>query len=343
VGFGTDIGGSIRIPSAYNGLYSLRPSHGRLPYEGLANSMQGQNSILSVVGPLATSLASLKLVTQALLTQQPWLADPLVNDLPWRDSKEDEIYAIVKAAHGNGNGNGSGGLAFGILHDDGIVRPTPPVRRALALTASALRRLGHTVIPWQPPSHATGLALANETWSFDGGADVHGAFALSGEDPAAQLSAHFGPAPVAEYTASRVAAVNVRKREYQRAYLEYWNGTAALTGTGRPVDGVIAPVAPYPAARPGGSTTYAYTTIFNVLDYTAATFPVTTADKDVDVADATFASLSGAPADEQTWKLYDPAVYDGAWVGLQVVGRRLQEEGVLALAGVIDEALKNNE
>jgi amidase len=343
VGFGTDIGGSIRIPSAYNGLYSLRPSHGRLPYEGLANSMQGQNSILSVVGPLATSLASLKLVTQALLTQQPWLADPLVNDLPWRDSKEDEIYAIVKAAHGNGNGNGSGGLAFGILHDDGIVRPTPPVRRALALTASALRRLGHTVIPWHPPSHTTGLALANETWTFDGGADVHGAFGLSGETPAAQIGAHFGPAPVAEYTASRVAAVNVRKRDYQRAYLEYWNGTAAVTGTGRPVDGVIAPVAPYPAARPGGSTTYAYTTIFNVLDYTAATFPVTTADKDVDVADAAFESLSGAPADEETWKLYDPAVYDGAPVALQVVGRRLQEEGVLALASVIDKALKDNE
>ena len=34
VGFGTDIGGSIRIPAAFNGLYGLRPSSGRLPYEG---------------------------------------------------------------------------------------------------------------------------------------------------------------------------------------------------------------------------------------------------------------------------------------------------------------------
>ena len=33
VGFGTDIGGSIRIPAAFNGLYGLRPSAGRLPYE----------------------------------------------------------------------------------------------------------------------------------------------------------------------------------------------------------------------------------------------------------------------------------------------------------------------
>lgn len=34
-GFGTDIGGSIRIPAAFNGLYGLRPSAGRMPYEGL--------------------------------------------------------------------------------------------------------------------------------------------------------------------------------------------------------------------------------------------------------------------------------------------------------------------
>lgn len=43
VGFGTDIGGSIRIPAAFNGLYGIRPSSGRLPYEGMANSMDGQN------------------------------------------------------------------------------------------------------------------------------------------------------------------------------------------------------------------------------------------------------------------------------------------------------------
>lgn len=31
-GFGTDIGGSIRIPAAFNGLFGIRPSSGRLPY-----------------------------------------------------------------------------------------------------------------------------------------------------------------------------------------------------------------------------------------------------------------------------------------------------------------------
>jgi Asp-tRNAAsn/Glu-tRNAGln amidotransferase A subunit and related amidases len=31
VGLGTDTGGSIRVPACYNGLYGIRPTHGRLP------------------------------------------------------------------------------------------------------------------------------------------------------------------------------------------------------------------------------------------------------------------------------------------------------------------------
>ena len=53
-----------------------------------------------------------------------------------------------------------------------------------------------------------------------------------------------------EYTASQICAVNIAKREYQREYLEYWNSTTSLTGTGRSVDAIVAPVAPFAAARP---------------------------------------------------------------------------------------------
>ena len=50
-------GGSIRVPSAFNFLYGIRPSHGRLPYARLANSMEGQETVHSVVGPIAHSAA----------------------------------------------------------------------------------------------------------------------------------------------------------------------------------------------------------------------------------------------------------------------------------------------
>jgi amidase len=39
LGVGSDIGGSIRIPSAYCGIYGMRPSYHRVPYAGAMNSM----------------------------------------------------------------------------------------------------------------------------------------------------------------------------------------------------------------------------------------------------------------------------------------------------------------
>jgi len=38
LGVGTDIGGSIRIPSGYCGIYGLKPGHGRITIEGVAGA-----------------------------------------------------------------------------------------------------------------------------------------------------------------------------------------------------------------------------------------------------------------------------------------------------------------
>jgi amidase len=43
--------------------------------------------------------------------------------------------------------------------------------------------------------------------------------------------------------------------------------------------------------------------------------------------------------DERVWKAYDPEIYDGAHVSVQVIGRRYQEEKVLALTEMIGDAL----
>ena len=66
---------------------------------------------------------------------------------------------------------------------------------------------------------------------------------------ASQISSTYGTLKK-EYTASEIAAVNVAKRAYQKEYMEYWNSTSSLTGTGRPIDAIIAPLAPFAAARP---------------------------------------------------------------------------------------------
>lgn len=140
VGFGTDIGGSVRIPAAFNGLFGLRPSAGRIPYEGAANSMDGQNTILSVIGPIAPDIRSLKLVFQAVLAQQPWYSDPLVLEIPWRDDIERKTLELIEASTRDPSK-----LTFAIMRHDGIVQPQPPVMRGLDIIKETLKRRGHKV------------------------------------------------------------------------------------------------------------------------------------------------------------------------------------------------------
>ena len=92
--------------------------------------------------------------------------------------------------------------------------------------------------------------------------------------------------------AQQLAALNVEKREYQKLYMDYWNSTAELTGTGRPVDGVISPCAPHAAVLPLKYRHVGYTSLFNLLDYTSVVFPVTHADQTVDVPHSDLQVLS---------------------------------------------------
>ncbi|KAL9604624.1 MAG: hypothetical protein Q9219_000344 [cf. Caloplaca sp. 3 TL-2023] len=325
-GFGTDIGGSVRIPAAFNGLYGLRPSGGRLPYEGVANSMDGQNSVLSVVGPLADSVATLRLLMKSLLSREPWLHDPLVHEIPWR---EEQAQLSPDSR-----------LSFAVLRDDGAVSPHPPVRRAIDTVVGALRKQGHKVIDWKPPSHKRGINIILESWLYDSGADVRSAVELSGEPMIPQITGFYGGDRVKEppKDATFIAANNVAKRGYQKEYMEYWNSTAELTGTGKPVDIVIWPAAPFSASRPTKYTYYGYSAIVNTLDYTTCTLPVTTVDKNVDVVDKNFEPLSDV--DKEVMAGYDPEIFDGSHVAVQMIGRRLQEEKVLAVTEYVAGLLK---
>ncbi|KIW71755.1 hypothetical protein PV04_03889 [Phialophora macrospora] len=328
-GFGTDIGGSIRIPAAFNGLFGIRPTSGRLPYEGMANSMDGQNSILSVVGPLATTARGVRLLAKSILSAKPWLHDPLVVDMPWRDAQEQAIFDIIKSSSDKGQ------LSFAVMKSDGVVNPQPPVARAINMVVEALGKAGHKVIEWKPPSHKRLLEIAFKTWIYDGGKDVHDAFALSGETMSPQIKMSYGDKPIEQFTAAQVAANNVDKRRFQKEYLDYWNSTAQETGTGQPVDGVISALAPYPAARPELYRYYGYSVWVNGLDYTSVVVPVTTSDKSVDKYADGYTPINDQ--DKEVVDAYDAELYDGAHVSVQVVGRRFTEEKMLAIAEYIGQ------
>ena len=104
--------------------------------------MEGSTLIKSVVGPMGHSPADLSLLFKALLSAEPWKSDPDVIELPWREDKYNSVMAKARS--------GGGGLVFGVVFDDGVVMPHPPVKRALQETIAALKKQGHQVVDWNP-------------------------------------------------------------------------------------------------------------------------------------------------------------------------------------------------
>ncbi|KAI2827572.1 hypothetical protein CBS147343_4898 [Aspergillus niger] len=327
-GFGTDIGGSVRIPASFNGLFGLRPSAGRMPYEGAANSIDGQNTILSVIGPLATSIGGLKLLFKAILTQEPWQHDPLSLPLPWRDDVENKTKRLISEK------STASRLSFGIMRHDGLVEPQPSVKVAIGFVERILRDLGHQVLEWDTDLCREGREIASKIYNMDGGEDLLSHIALSGEAQIPQCTVE----PGKHFNAREVAALNVQKREYQKKYMDYWNSTANLTTTGKPVDAVICPTAPHAAVIPGKYRHTGYTTFINTLDYTSLVFPIACADKNL--RSMTERSEFLSELDQEIFEDYNAEIYHGAPIGLQLIGRRLEEEKIITIAEYLCEQSK---
>ncbi len=332
VGLATDIGGSVRIPAAFCGIYSLKPTHNRLSYRNVANTNPGQVNYASSVGVMATSIAATKLMMTALLSTKPWLGDPNVVPMPWRSHLEEQTLA---RATREGKTTDKAPLRFGILFDDGFVSPHPPISRGLRIVHKSLVEAGHKVVDWNPPSHREAALIHSRFLRSDGGYDIHKQLELSGEPLIPPLREFFKLVP--PFTAIKTQELSLQGQAICEAYSDYWNSMAV--GGGQEVDAFIMPVAPHAAVIPGRYLYTGYTESINLLDYSAAVIPVTTADKSVDIVDPNYIPFNDV--DAKNWAWYDADAYDGAPVGLQIVGRKYEEEKIWAIAKIVDTILNN--
>ncbi|VDC00620.1 unnamed protein product [Peniophora sp. CBMAI 1063] len=326
LGLSTDIGGSSRVPAAVNGVYGLRTTYGRLPYLGVHDLIVGNTSAPFTIGPMSANLSNLSLLIESVLSRQPWVADPRVVEIPWR---VDHYDAVTKKA-------GAGGLVFGILMTDDVVTPSPPVQRALKDVKARLEAAGHEVVEWTPPPHREADTIINTFYGAEGGHAIFKALAASGEPADHLVKDWFGEAPVPEISASEFFAANERRYQYQQAYAKYWNESYKFTQSGRPVDFVLLPAFHANSFRPGEAGRYlGYVTIANVLDHAAVILPVSHVDKKIDLPDPAFVPID--ERDALNHSFYNPEDFDGAPIAVQIMGRRFQEEQVLAAAKVVDE------
>ncbi|WOO82480.1 Acetamidase [Vanrija pseudolonga] len=324
LGVGSDIGGSVRIPAGHCGLYSLRPSYQRIPYEGTCNSQEGQDSIRSVLGPMSTSLGAVKTLFKSVLDAQPWRLDPQVLRQGWRE----EGYALADHGHDQG-------LVFGMMWDDGSVRPAPPYARAMTEVKAALEAAGHKVVDFVPYEAAEGTAIMYESFGGDGMRDLFDTLALSGEP---RVGPQADQPQGTELTITQWWSLHARKGRWLKGQLDAWNATSKTTGTGRAVDAIICPVAGGPAQVLRTPQYHTYTHWCNVADFPAVAIPVTRVDPALDPK--VERSDYHGDMDKHFWEQYDPQVYANSPIGLQVVAQKGEDEAVLAMAEIVDNALK---
>lgn len=124
LGIGSDIGGSVRSPAAACGIFSFKPSIGRVPNTGAEtlSAAPGYEGIISTLGPMGHSVEDLELIMKIVADAKPWNYDPSLQVKPWRKVEQ------------------KGKLRVGVLRDDGVVRPVGSVQRALDYAVDKLKK-----------------------------------------------------------------------------------------------------------------------------------------------------------------------------------------------------------
>lgn len=272
---------------------------------------------------MASSLDTIRLTMKSLIEMKPWELDSRCSPIPWRDDAYNEALSRP--------------LVIGVLADDGVARPHPPVTRVLQQAVQALKRAGHEIVEWNNDLHAECTQVLDEFYTADGGEDIRAAVMAGGEPFIPHVEALISrgdPISVYEYW-----QVNRRKWALQQAYLEKWN--LIRTPDGRMVDAVLMPPMPHTAVPHKGCRWVGYTKVWNVLDYSALVIPGgSVCDEDVG---APWDFTSRGKVDDWSLQLWRDNKEDMARmklpVGLQVVGRKLEEEKIMAIGKVIDDIL----
>lgn len=347
LGIGTDVAGSIRVPAHFCGIYGLRPSTERFPATGQRPPAPGQDGIMSATGPMTRTLDDLSFFMKAMVDMKPWEYDFSCIPLPWR---EVELPKKIK---------------FGVMWSDGIVDPSPACHRALKMTVDAVEKQGHEIVEFVIPDALEGHALGGKIICSDGLEQTSsGRWFGERNDKGVNRAKWYGRLPrfikriyawyVEHIRGDKIWATLIREFD-QHTMIEHrentykkfqWRQKVFDAWKESGIDFLLTvphstPAFPHYAYYDSFSG-LDYTFFFNILDYSAGVLPVTHVDRKKDQLPSDFklSKLNGVA--QGTYKYYDADKMHGLPVGVQIVGRRSEEEKVLKGMEVLEDALHAN-
>lgn len=261
VGFGTDIGGSIRVPAMCNGIYGFKPSNGRVPFGGQeSGQLPGKSriSLQAVAGPLARSVDDLGVVMGEIVPRAELFGEDCI---PGSWGGVSAPLPEIKPRK----------FTVGVLRTDGLVTPLPPIARILDEVADSLRRTpGVEVVEIPVPAVLKKCqALAGRLMGVDGGETMMDILESKSEPLIPWLQNRMKRGK--PLTLSQLAQLQAQRSEIEKELLKMWTLDGDRT---KRVDAIITPVAPHPVPELDRYNAVGYTSTFVLLDYPAGSMPV---------------------------------------------------------------------
>jgi amidase len=319
LGIGTDIGGSIRGPAAFCGVYGYKSTSYMLPMKDfVAHAFSAELNVLASTGPFCRSLRDMELFMRSVLAMKPWLRDQKVVPIPWTG-----LDTEMKKP-----------LRVGIIDHDGSIVPQPPVRRAIAWARERLSDSKFAdviqVKDFMPYNTTEAWKLIRRIYWPSAGKLAKDDIESSGE-PVLPLSdwAWKDAEPHGMLDAEEVTQLRAQRDAFRYKFADSWNE--------QEVDIVIGPAFVGPAAAHDTAFYWTYTSVYNLVDYPGVVVPTPIKAEPGEEYVSDHEPL-GDECD-RVKELWEASNFEGAPINLQIVARRYHDNELFGALSVLKDVL----